>query len=85
MGILSRMKTLRKGNQNVCLRFVCLMECGGNCVRGGSYLSKESALTSALRTEKPLYVNGKPLSAPDTGTRFVLGLPVATSSYTNST
>lgn len=52
---------------------------GGICVRGGSYLSKESALTSALRTEKPLYVNGKPLSAPDTGTRFVLGLPVATS------
>lgn len=41
---------------------------GGICVRGGSYLSKESALTSALRTEKPLYVNGKPLSAPDTGT-----------------
>ena len=52
---------------------------GGICVRGGSYLSNESALTSAARTEKPLYVNGKALTSPDTGTRFVLGLPVATS------
>ncbi|MGN1281830.1 MAG: SUMF1/EgtB/PvdO family nonheme iron enzyme [Succinivibrio sp.] len=50
---------------------------GGICVRGGSYLSPKESLKSALRTEKPLYKGNRELSANDTSTRFVLGLPVA--------
>lgn len=50
---------------------------GGICVRGGSYLTPKESLTSAQRTEKPLYKGKNELTANDTSTRFVLGLPVA--------
>ncbi len=50
---------------------------GGICVRGGSYLTPKDSLSSSIRMEKPLYVNGLDLTAADTSTRFVLSLPVA--------
>ncbi|MCI6939001.1 MAG: SUMF1/EgtB/PvdO family nonheme iron enzyme [Succinatimonas hippei] len=50
---------------------------GGICSRGGSYLSSPSSISSASRTEKPLYQGAKPLVAADTSTRFVLSSSVA--------
>ncbi len=50
---------------------------GGVCVRGGSYLTPKDSITSSMRTEKPLYVNGNDVTSSDTSTRFVLSLPVA--------
>lgn len=50
---------------------------GGICSRGGSYLSAPSSISSASRTEKPLYQGTKPLVAVDTSTRFVLSSSVA--------
>lgn len=52
---------------------------GGVCVRGGSFLSPKDSISSASRTEKPLYVNGADVVSNDTSTRFVLSVPVAQS------
>lgn len=52
---------------------------GGFTVRGGGYLTPSSAIASALRTEKPYFVNGKELTSKDLGFRLVIGTSVAQS------
>ncbi len=50
---------------------------GGFATRGGSYLTPASAISSALRTEKAYFNNGKELTAKDVGYRLVIGTLVA--------
>ena len=50
---------------------------GGMTVRGGSFLTPEQSITSALRTEKPYFVGGQELKAKDLGFRLVIGTVVA--------
>ncbi|HIV15139.1 MAG TPA: SUMF1/EgtB/PvdO family nonheme iron enzyme [Candidatus Avisuccinivibrio pullicola] len=53
---------------------------GGFIVRGGSYLTLQTDMVSALRVEKPFYTDkGTEFTAPDTGFRLVLSLPVLNS------
>lgn len=53
---------------------------GGVTVRGGSYLSPENSITSAMRIERPYYNSqGKADSAKDLGFRVAVGAPVITS------
>lgn len=56
-----------------------LGQSGGVSVRGGSFLTPPGNLSSAYRTEKQFYLNGKDVKSKDTSTRFVLGLSVANS------
>lgn len=56
-----------------------LGQSGGISVRGGSFLTPANNLSSAYRTEKQFYLNGKDVKSKDTSTRFVLGLSVANS------
>lgn len=49
---------------------------GGSTVRGGSYLTNESELTSSLRSEKKRYTNNKPTVSKDTGFRLMLNVSV---------
>ncbi len=53
---------------------------GGMTVRGGSFLTPESEITSALRTEKPYFVGGQELKSKDLGFRLVIGTVVASDS-----
>ena len=50
---------------------------GGFCVRGGGMLTPKGALSSALRIEKPYFLNGKELTAKDVGYRLMIGTVVA--------
>lgn len=52
---------------------------GGLTVRGGSFMTPASQMSSASRTEKALISGGKPVKAKDMGTRFALSMPVANS------
>lgn len=53
---------------------------GGITVRGGSYLTGESQMSSAYRVEQPYYNdNGEGFKAKDTGFRVVFVTPVITS------
>lgn len=56
-----------------------LGQSGGLCVRGGGFRTNKDALTTADRTEKPLFVKGKENKAGDIGARLVLGVSVAPS------
>lgn len=49
---------------------------GGSTVRGGSYLTNESELSSSLRSEKKRYTNNKPTVSKDTGFRLMLNVSV---------
>ncbi|MGN0908364.1 MAG: SUMF1/EgtB/PvdO family nonheme iron enzyme [Succinivibrio sp.] len=51
---------------------------GGMTVRGGSFLTPEASITSALRTEKPYFVGGSELKSKDLGFRLAIGTVVAT-------
>ena len=49
---------------------------GGFIIRGGGFLTNQKDVTSALRIEKPYYINGKELRAKDIGMRLVVSKPV---------
>ncbi|MBO8416562.1 MAG: SUMF1/EgtB/PvdO family nonheme iron enzyme [Proteobacteria bacterium] len=51
---------------------------GGFIARGGSFLTPAADMTSALRAEKPYYINGVESKAKDLGMRLVLSVPVLT-------
>ena len=55
-------------------------QAGGMTVRGGGFLTPKDQLTTALRTEKPLFSAQGELKAKDLGFRLVLGTVVAGSS-----
>ena len=52
---------------------------GGYIVRGGSIMSSQSEISTALRLEKPFYLRGKESKGKDNGMRLALALPVTTS------
>lgn len=51
-------------------------QAGGFIVRGGSFLTSESEISSAFRKERAFYVNGKENVSRDASTRFVLSANV---------
>ena len=50
---------------------------GGYIVRGGSIMSSQSEISTALRLEKPFYLRGKESKGKDNGMRLALALPQA--------
>ncbi len=54
---------------------------GGFTARGGSFLTSAADMTSALRVERPYFLNGRESSAKDLGMRLVLALPVLTNMH----